>query len=95
VKAIIMVAGVGSRLNKQVKHLPKCLLTFGGETILSRNLRMLREQEVSEMSWLPAIAPPWSGKRSKAQHLRPEPVFQSDQQFGVILVCAAVRRPLR
>ena len=48
-KAIIMVAGVGSRLNKQVKHLPKCLLTFGGETILSRNLRMLREQEVSEI----------------------------------------------
>ena len=48
-KAIIMVAGVGSRLKKQVKHLPKCLLTFGGETILSRNMRLLRENNISEI----------------------------------------------
>jgi len=48
-KAIIMVAGVGSRLKKQVKHLPKCLLTFGGETILSRNIRLLRENNISEI----------------------------------------------
>jgi choline kinase len=48
-KAIIMVAGVGSRLKKQVKHLPKCLLTFGGETILSRNVRILREHGISEI----------------------------------------------
>jgi len=49
VKAIIMVAGVGSRLKKQVKHLPKCLLTFGGETILSRNIRLLREHGIDEI----------------------------------------------
>lgn len=47
-KAIIMVAGVGSRLKKQIKHLPKCLITFGGETILARNLRLLREFGISE-----------------------------------------------
>jgi choline kinase len=47
--AVIMVAGVGSRLKKQVKHLPKCLLTFGGESILSRNLRLLREHNVTRI----------------------------------------------
>ncbi len=47
--AIIMVAGVGSRLKKQVKHLPKCLLAFGGETILSRNVRLLGEHGVKEI----------------------------------------------
>lgn len=47
--AVIMVAGVGSRLKKQVRHLPKCLLTFGGETILSRNLRLLRENGVERI----------------------------------------------
>jgi L-glutamine-phosphate cytidylyltransferase len=48
-KAVIMVAGVGSRLSKKVKHLPKCLLTFGGETILSRNIRILREHGISDV----------------------------------------------
>ena len=47
--AIIMVAGVGSRLKKRVKHLPKCLLTFGGETILSRNVRLLREHGIDRI----------------------------------------------
>lgn len=48
-KAIIMVAGVGSRLAKKIKHLPKCLLVFDGETILSRNIRLLKEQGVDEI----------------------------------------------
>lgn len=47
--AIIMVAGVGSRLKKRVKHLPKCLLAFGGDTILSRNVRLLREHGVTRI----------------------------------------------
>ncbi len=48
-KAVIMVAGVGSRLSKNVKHLPKCLLAFGGETILSRNVRLLKEHGIHEI----------------------------------------------
>ncbi len=48
-KAIIMVAGVGSRLMKKVRHLPKCLLVFGGETILSRSVRMLKAHGVDEV----------------------------------------------
>lgn len=48
-KALIMVAGVGSRLSKKVKHLPKCLLVFGGETILSRNIRLLKKNAVEEV----------------------------------------------
>jgi choline kinase len=48
-KAVIMVAGVGSRLTKRVKHLPKCLLTFGGETILSRNIRLLSQNGIKDI----------------------------------------------
>lgn len=48
-KAIIMVAGVGSRLAKKVRHLPKCLLMFGEETILSRNIRLLKKNHVEEI----------------------------------------------
>lgn len=48
-KAVIMVAGIGSRLTKKVKHLPKCLLAFDGETILSRNIRLLKANNISEI----------------------------------------------
>jgi choline kinase len=47
-KAIIMVAGVGSRLVKKVRHLPKCLLVFDNETILSRNIRLLKKYGINE-----------------------------------------------
>jgi choline kinase len=48
-KAIIMVAGIGSRLAKKVKHLPKCLLSFNEETILARNIRLLKESGINEI----------------------------------------------
>lgn len=44
-----MVAGVGSRLAKKVKHLPKCLLSFNEETILARNVCLLRESGINEI----------------------------------------------
>ncbi len=44
-----MAAGVGSRLSRHIKHLPKCLLTFSGETILSRNLRILRDNGITDI----------------------------------------------
>lgn len=44
-----MVAGVGSRLLKKVRHLPKCLLGAGNETILSRCVRLLKKNGISEV----------------------------------------------
>jgi choline kinase len=48
-KAVIMVAGVGSRMSKTLKHLPKCLMAFDGETILSRNVRILKEHQIHDI----------------------------------------------
>ena len=42
-KAIILAAGVGSRLEEYTKTCPKCLLDIGGESILGRELRLLKE----------------------------------------------------
>lgn len=42
-KAIILAAGKGSRLGEYTQGQPKCLLKLGNETILSREIRMLRE----------------------------------------------------
>jgi choline kinase len=41
-RAIILAAGRGMRLQQaEDKHLPKCLLRFGGMTLLERHLRLL------------------------------------------------------
>jgi choline kinase len=48
-KAVIMAAGVGSRLIKKIKHIPKCLLTFAGETILTRNIRLLKKNGIRDI----------------------------------------------
>jgi choline kinase len=47
-RAIILAAGRGSRL-QQDQDMPKCLLRFGGMTLLERHLRMLKTFGVTEV----------------------------------------------
>ena len=49
-RAIILAAGRGQRLQQpQHQQIPKCLLRFGGKTLLERHLLALRECGVSEV----------------------------------------------
>ena len=41
-RGVILAAGRGARLSGGKSDMPKCLVTLGGETMLSRNLRLLR-----------------------------------------------------
>jgi choline kinase len=47
-RGIILAAGRGSRLNGGTGDMPKCLVTVGGETLLSRNARILRAAGVED-----------------------------------------------
>nr|WP_320193021.1 NTP transferase domain-containing protein [uncultured Desulfobacter sp.] len=47
-KAIILAAGRGKRLEQHTKGLPKCLLKLGNEAILSREIRLLQEAGISK-----------------------------------------------
>lgn len=42
-KAIILAASRGKQLGELTKDIPKCMLTFGRETILERQIRLLGE----------------------------------------------------
>lgn len=46
---VILAAGRGARLNGYRGDIPKCLVTVGGETLLSRNVRLLRESGVQDV----------------------------------------------
>lgn len=49
-RAIILAAGRGSRLQQTAdRQLPKCLLTFGGRSLLERHLRLLEAAGVREI----------------------------------------------
>ena len=48
-KGIILAAGRGARLNGGNGDMPKCLVTLGGETLLARNIRLLRGAGLDEI----------------------------------------------
>jgi choline kinase len=49
-RAIILAAGRGQRLQQpEHQQVPKCLLSFGGKTLLERHLQALRECGVTEV----------------------------------------------
>ena len=56
-RAIILAAGRGSRLQQPTdQQLPKCLLQFGGMSLLERHLRLLRLPASTRSSWRSAFA---------------------------------------
>jgi choline kinase len=48
-RGVILAAGRGARLNGGDPRLPKCLVQIGGETLLARNVRMLRAAGIDEL----------------------------------------------
>ena len=49
-KALIIAAGLGSRLKKHTENLPKCMLDFGGKTLLQRQLESYKQNEIKDIS---------------------------------------------
>jgi L-glutamine-phosphate cytidylyltransferase len=50
VTGVILAAGRGARLNGENSDMPKCLVTVGGETLLSRNIRLLRASGIDDVA---------------------------------------------
>ena len=49
-KALIIAAGLGSRLKKHTENLPKCMLDFGGKTLLQRQLDAYKKNSITDIS---------------------------------------------
>ena len=48
-RAIILAAGCGLRLNQHTKDIPKALLDLNGKSILERQISLLREYGVNDI----------------------------------------------
>jgi choline kinase len=87
-RAIILAAGRGLRLHQAAdQQMPKCLLRFGGLTLLERHLRLLRAAGVSEV----VLALGWRHELVEAEidrigwHPRPEVVLNERFELGSVL----------
>ena len=49
-KALIIAAGLGSRLKKHTENLPKCMLDFGGKTLLQRQIDAYNKNSIKDIS---------------------------------------------
>ena len=49
-KALIVAAGLGSRLKSHTENTPKCMLDFGGKTLLQRQLLSYKQNGVDDIS---------------------------------------------
>jgi choline kinase len=70
VKAIIMAAGVGSRLKEINGDRPKCLIEAGGVTLISRSVSLLQSRGITDITVI-------TGYKSELIHdeLRPSDGF--------------------
>jgi choline kinase len=94
-RAIILAAGRGMRL-RDAADVPKCLLSFGGMTLLERHLRLLRHAGVDEV----VLALGWRHELVSAEldrlewRPRPEIVLNPGFELGSVLTVHTVAEAL-
>ena len=49
-KALIVAAGLGSRLKDHTENLPKCILDFGGKTLLERQIKAYNDCGINNIT---------------------------------------------
>jgi len=96
-RAIILAAGRGTRLQQAAdRQLPKCLLKFGGRSLLERHLRLLEAAGVTEI----VLALGFRHELIEAElagltlRTRPEIVLNPRYELGSMLTVHTVAQPL-
>ena len=91
-KAVILAAGIGWRLGEQGRKIPKCLLKFGGETLLERHLKLLEQADVTQAFVGVGYQADAVGQALQATRttVRTSTVFNSDFELGNVVTLAAL-----
>lgn len=76
-RGVILAAGQGVRLNGGQLESPKCLVHVGRETLLARNIRLLRDAGVDELVVVIGCGADLVRRSSPRAHLIENPLFAS------------------
>ena len=94
--AIILAAGVGRRLEKGENYPPKCLLRFGGKTLLQRHLEILKACGIQKVT----VGVGYHAERVKAEidslglGKFASTIFNPDYEQGSILTLWTLKKEL-
>jgi choline kinase len=94
-RALILAAGQGKRL-EGYRHRPKCLLEFGGQSLLERHISLLHALDIAEI----AVAVGYEAEQvSQALeklpfHPQPQTVYNSDFKQGSVVSLWVLREYL-
>lgn len=83
-RAVILAAGMGKRLTPPgTTPPPKCLLEFGGQTLLERHLRLLRGAGVDEVVLAVGYAPERIGAELDRLQWQPRPKLVHNERYDL------------
>jgi len=99
-KAIILAAGMGTRLGHYTQDLPKCMLSFNGKTLIQRQIETLRSCGITDITIIKGYMPEKINISGTKTYLNPdysstnmvETLFCAEQDMDgndEILVCYA------
>ena len=93
-RAIVLAAGLGLRLQlPEDQQVPKCLLRFGGQTLLERHLRLLRGAGVDEIVLLLGFRHELVENELDRLRWNPRPQILLNERFNLgEQVCCSVHR---
>ena len=81
-RAVILAAGIGKRLAAAADgRRPKCLLRFGGQSLLERQLRSLRRHGVTDVVVVTGYGGELVESEIDALHLDPRPLTVRNPEF--------------
>lgn len=83
IKAVILAGGVGSRLSKITKKIPKPMVKIGGLPVLEHQINLLKRYDIKEIIIL-------TGRLSKVI----EKYFKNGKDFGVNITYFKEKKPL-
>ncbi|PIN69090.1 nucleotidyl transferase [Candidatus Woesearchaeota archaeon CG11_big_fil_rev_8_21_14_0_20_43_8] len=97
-KAIILAAGMGTRLGRYTENLPKCMLEFNGKTLIQRQVDTLRACGINDITIVKGYMPDKINISGVKYHVNSdftntnmvETLFCAEKEMdGDILVCYA------
>ncbi len=97
-KAIILAAGMGTRLGKYTQDIPKCMLPFQGKPLIEWQVQALREAGISDISIVKGYKPEKISIAGTKSYYNPlfsttnmvETLFCAEEELtGDVLVCYA------
>jgi len=97
-KAIILAAGMGTRLGKYTQGLPKCMLKFAGKTLIQNQVDTLRASGITDITIVKGYEPDQIDIKGTKTYVNPDysttnmvySLFCAEKELsGNVLLCYA------